>query len=1151
MVERACEDLTGVSVSDVVMEAKLNFFNGMSSIDIHRSLTKAATSLITEHTPNYQYVAGRLLNYDMRKTAWGGMEPPRLYTHILKMIGEGLYTKDLIEFYTEAEWDKIDDLVDHDRDLKIPHIGIAEYMSKYSMRDRSLEELIPLETPQITYILIAALVCSDTKSIKDIKTYYNHISQYNISLPTPIMAGLRSQEKQFSSCVLIEADDSLDSMAASSHAIIKYISKRAGIGIGASAIRAEGSKVRNGEIKHTGVLPFYRLFESAVKSCSQGGVRGGAATLFALLWHLDVEDIISLKNNKGTPDTRVRKLDYCIQINNYLYKRLVEGKNITLFSPNDVEDLYDAFFADQEEFGRLYEQYEKDASIRKKSIPALELFTKLMIERKDTGRIYIMNVDNVNNSSPFSIPVKMSNLCLSGDTRISTSLGLKTLEELYETDASFSVSSDIRAIEDNLVLMRKNNRRKLKDNMFGVNTYNSSKVFLTNDSAEVYEIQTKSGHRVKGTLDHKIMTNVGMVEIRDLTPEHYIYVQSGSGVSNSSKTIDYVESTTESKVWTGRYKNLPITYPAKWSTELGELLGMLVGDGFITNGSVAISVGKDDYNEMERYVTNLLSMLVPSDRIHVQIHEGSKQIKISDQRAVHFLKHLGVTQNYSDTKKVPSKLWDASQDAQIGFLRGLFESDGTIDISKNCQAATISLTSTSRTLLDEVQILLSNLGIFSKVYKVKNREYSLLPDGKGGQREYKVLPAYTMKIGRSDRNKFLDTIKFISKRKNDKAVEYIRHTAIRGGTYQSKYFSSFVDIKYVGRMPVYDITVDHSHSFIANGIVVHNCVEIALPTTPFNNILDENGRIALCTLSAINIANLKSVDDLEDLMYWAVRSLDNILSYQNYPLIAAKKATDDFRPLGIGTINLAYYLAKNSVKYGDPQALSMLHEIYEAMEFYGLKASVRLAKERGKCLRYEDTKYAKGLLPIDWYNKNVDEVTPPVYKLDWEWLRNEIKLYGVRNATITAHMPAESSCKPANATNGVEPVRSLITVKGNKSNISKQVVPEISRLKNKYDLLWEMKSMDGIIKTMAVIQKFCSQSISTNLSYNPINYPDGDIPMSVLLVDLLKCNKYGLKTLYYHNTNDQRDVSMVADDVKSAAVEEVKEEPEICDSCVI
>jgi ribonucleoside-diphosphate reductase alpha chain len=738
MVARACEDLTGVSVSDVVMEAKLNFFDGMSSVDIHRSLTRAATQLITEHTPNYQYVAGRLLNYDIRKTAWGGMEPPRLYDHIVKMVNNGFYTKDLLDFYSEEQWDKIETFIDHDRDLKIPHIGVSEYMTKYAIRDRSLDEIVPLETPQITYILIAALVCSDTKSLKDIKSYYNHISQYNISLPTPIMAGLRSPEKQFSSCTLIETEDNLDSIYATSHAIGKYISKRAGIGICASAIRAEGSKIRNGEIKHTGVIPFFRLFESSVKSCSQGGVRGGAATLYTMLWHLDIEDILVLKNNKGTPETRVRKIDYAIQINNYLYRRLIQGQDITLFSPHDVRDLYDAFFSDQEKFAELYEKYEKDDSIRKKKVPASELFTKLMIERKDTGRIYIMNVDNANNSSPFSVPIKMSNLCL----------------------------------------------------------------------------------------------------------------------------------------------------------------------------------------------------------------------------------------------------------------------------------------------------------------------------------------------------------------------------------------------------------------------------EILLPTAPFTNILDENGRIALCTLSAINIANLKSIDDLEDLMYWAVRGLDNILSYQDYPVIAAQKATEDFRPLGIGTINLAYYLAKNGFKYGDSQALNALHEIYEAMEFYGLKASVKLAKERGPCRMYEQTKYAKGLLPIDWYNKNVDELVKPNYKLPWEWLREEIKKYGVRNATITAHMPAESSCKPANATNGVEPVRALITTKGNKSNISKQVVPEINRLKNKYDLLWDMKSMEGVIKTMAVIQKFCSQSISTNLSYNPAHYENGEIPMSTLVRDLLLCNKLGIKTLYYHNTNDQRDVEMLEKNVKIEE-QEVKAENEVCDSCVI
>jgi len=411
MVEIACEDITGVSVSDIEMEAHLSFYDGITSIEIHRALTKAATNLISENSPNYQYVAGRLLTYDIRKTAWGGMNPPRLYDHVKKNVEAGYYTSELLKLYSEDDWDKMDTIIDHDRDLRMAHIGVKEYLTKYAVRNRSLDEIEPLETPQLTYMLIAALMRSDSKSLKDIKSYYNDISMGNISLPTPIMAGMRTPTKQFSSCVLIECDDSLKSISATNKKKKKYVSKKAGIGIGASVIRAEGSGVAGNTVKHTGVIPFFRQFQSTTKSCSQGGVRGGAATCHVLLWHLEIENILVLKNNKGTQDNRVRQIDYSVLINNYLYNRLITMEHITLFSPNDTPDLYEAFFENSEKFGELYEKYERKTSIRSKKIPAKELFESLMIERKDTGRIYIMNVDNANQHSSFQDPVRMSNLC--------------------------------------------------------------------------------------------------------------------------------------------------------------------------------------------------------------------------------------------------------------------------------------------------------------------------------------------------------------------------------------------------------------------------------------------------------------------------------------------------------------------------------------------------------------------------------------------------------------------------------------------------------------------------------------------------------------------------------------------------------------------
>ena len=412
IVERACEGITGVSVSDVEMEARLSFYDKITSTEIHRSLTKAATDLITEHTPNYQYVAGRLLTYDLRKSAWGGMNPPRLYDHVKNMVETGFYTQELLEIYSEEFWDKLENVIDHDRDLRMTHIAVKEYMTKYAVRDRSLDEVHPLETPQITYMLIAALMRADSAKFKDIKSYYNDVSLHNISIPTPIMAGMRTPQKQFSSCVLIECDDTLPSIGETNKAIQAYVAKKAGIGVGASGIRAEGSSVAGGTIKHTGVFPYFKQFEGSVKSCSQGGVRGGAATINALLWHLEIEDMLVLKNNKGTQDNRVRKVDYCFLINNYLYKRFMNFGDITLFSPHEVPDLYEAFFENSEKFGKLYEKYEKDKNVRKKTISAKDLFERLIIERKETGRIYVMNMDNVQNHSAFIDPVRMTNLCV-------------------------------------------------------------------------------------------------------------------------------------------------------------------------------------------------------------------------------------------------------------------------------------------------------------------------------------------------------------------------------------------------------------------------------------------------------------------------------------------------------------------------------------------------------------------------------------------------------------------------------------------------------------------------------------------------------------------------------------------------------------------
>lgn len=715
----AAEGLDNVSVSQVELKSHIQFYNGIRTDDIHETIIKAAADLISEESPDYQYLAARLAIFHLRKIAYGQYEPPHLFTHVSKLVSEGKYDKHLLEDYTEAEFNELEDYIDHERDMTFSYAAVKQLEGKYLVQNRVTREIY--ETPQFLYILVA--MCLFAKYPKEsrlgyVKRFYDATSQFKISLPTPIMSGVRTPTRQFSSCVLIECDDSLDSINATTSSIVKYVSQRAGIGINAGRIRGLGSAIRGGEAQHTGCIPFFKMFQAAVKSCSQGGVRGGAATLFYPLWHIEVESLLVLKNNRGVEDNRVRHLDYGVQINRLLYTRLIKGGNIALFSPHEVPGLYDAFFEDQDEFERLYTQYEQDESIRKRIIPATDLFSLLMQERASTGRIYIQNVDHCNTHSPFDpkvAPVRQSNLCL----------------------------------------------------------------------------------------------------------------------------------------------------------------------------------------------------------------------------------------------------------------------------------------------------------------------------------------------------------------------------------------------------------------------------EIALPTKPLNDINDENGEIALCTLSAFNLGALESLDELESLADLAVRALDALLDYQDYPVKAAYNATMNRRTLGIGVINYAYYLAKNGVRYSDDSAIGLTHKTFEAIQYYLLKASVALAKEYGACPLFKETTYAQGKLPIDTYKKDLDAICQEPLHLDWEALRSEIIQYGLRNSTLTALMPSETSSQIANATNGIEPPRGLVSIKASKDGILKQVVPEFQRLKNDYELLWQMKNNDGYIKLVGIMQKFVDQAISANTSYDPQRFEGGRVPMKQMLKDLLTAYKYGLKTLYYHNTRDGADDTQV------------------------
>ena len=712
VLDWAAEGLDNVSVSQVELRSQIQFYDGIKTEHIHETIIKAAADLISEETPDYQFLAARLAIFHLRKKAYGQFEPPRLYEHVQRMVADKRYDAHLLEDYSEAEFDEMDSFLVHGRDLNFAYAAVNQLQGKYLVQNRVTGEIF--ESPQFLYVLVAACLFSKYPKgtrLQYVKDFYDAISTFKISLPTPIMAGVRTPTRQFSSCVLIECDDSLDSINATSAAIVRYVSQRAGIGINAGRIRAVGSAIRGGEAQHTGCIPFYKHFQTAVKCCSQGGVRGGAATLFYPMWHLEVESLLVLKNNRGVEENRVRHMDYGVQINRLLYQRLIKGGNITLFSPSDVPGLYDAFFADQDEFERLYVQYEQDESIRKRSVKAADLFSLMMQERAGTGRIYIQNVDHCNTHSPFNpqvAPVRQSNLCL----------------------------------------------------------------------------------------------------------------------------------------------------------------------------------------------------------------------------------------------------------------------------------------------------------------------------------------------------------------------------------------------------------------------------EIALPTKPLDDINDEKGEIALCTLSAFNLGALESLDELEHLADLIVRALDALLDYQDYPIKAAKIATMNRRTLGVGVINFAYYLAKNGARYSDGSGNALTHRTFEAIQYYLLKASMNLSKEFGPCLAFNETSYAEGILPIDTYKKDIDAFCQEPLHLDWESLREEIKTHGLRNSTLTALMPSETSSQISNATNGIEPPRGLITIKASKDGVLRQVVPEYRRLKHQYETLWQMPSNDGYLRLVGIMQKFVDQAISANTNYDPSRFAGGRVPMSELLKDLLNAYKYGLKTLYYHNTRD-------------------------------
>jgi ribonucleoside-diphosphate reductase alpha chain len=742
MVEESCRGLAGVSASQVEMKSGIQFYDGITTAEIQEILIRSASDLIDLDHPNYQFVAARLLLFSVRKQLYGKMKDlPTLEQHIIDCVSAEVYDSDIYNKYSQEDIARADSFIDHDRDFLFTYAGLRQVVDKYLVQDRSGGGVY--ETPQFMYMLIALTIFAEYPKetrMSYVKRYYDAISKHKINIPTPIMAGVRTPLRQFASCVLVDVDDTLDSIFSSDMAIGRYVAQRAGIGINAGRIRGINSKIRGGEVQHTGVVPFLKKFEATVRCCTQNGIRGGSATVHFPIWHQEIEDILVLKNNKGTEDNRVRKLDYSIQISKLFYERFIQDGEITLFSPHDVPGLYNSFGLPQ--FDDLYVQYENDPTIKKKTIKAQELILNLLKERAETGRIYIMNLDHCNSHSSFKDKIEMSNLCQ----------------------------------------------------------------------------------------------------------------------------------------------------------------------------------------------------------------------------------------------------------------------------------------------------------------------------------------------------------------------------------------------------------------------------EITLPTYPIHHIDDDNGEIALCILSAINVGKVKSDEELEELCDLSVRGLDELIDYQKYPVRAAELGTKARRSLGIGYIGLAHYLAKLGYSYDSQEAWDAVHGLSESFQYYLLKASNQLAKEKGHCENFGRTKYADGILPIDTYKKDVDEISSISYEHDWETLRASILEHGLRHSTLSAQMPSESSSVVSNATNGIEPPRGFLSIKKSKKGPLKQIVPQYATLKNNYTLLWDMKSNEGYIKIVAMMQKFFDQAISGNWSYNPENYDDNEVPVSVMANDFLTTYKYGWKTSYYQNTYDIK-TDEVIEEKKSELENLINELSSVeegeCESCAV
>lgn len=1028
----ACEGIEGVSVSELEMRIHPHLYDGISTDEINEQVINAAKDLIAAPTYNYDKVGGRMISYVVRKQAYGQYQPWHLKDIIKRNIEAGRYDPEIPSMYSDEEWDQINSMIDHRRDDDFRLAGAEQMRKKYLVKHRVTGQIF--ESFQIPYIMVAAILFRNYPKetrLTYVRKFYDLASRHYISLPTPIMAGLRTATKQFSSCVVIDSDDSLASIGATDEAAFRYVAVKAGLGINAGRNRGLGAPIRKGDAFHTGLIPFMKKWTATVKSCSQGGVRDGAVTMYFPMWHYEFPELVVLKDNALTEEKTNRSSDYCVQLNKYLLQRLIAGKNITLFSPYDAPGLYEAFYTNQAEFARLYEQYEADPTIRKRSFPAADLFNQLVIQRMNTGRIYVMFVDNANERSSFTVPIYMSNLCVAEDTLVLTDKGHVEIKDLVGK----------------------------KVNVWNGEEWSEVEVVKTGENQELITVTLSDGSYLVCTPYHKFYIQ----DDYDAKPREVRAAELQEG----DKLIKF-------KLPVLNHDGLP-DFPYAYTH------GFFCGDGTYEVGDKPrISL----YGEKKL----LVDFFDKRREVNPEDSHGRLNVKLPLDIAAKYT----VPHGYSLSSK-------------LRWLEGLFDADGTV--SRNGENESLQLCSIRVDFLREVKLLLQTLGVNSKVTFNVDRKVALLPDGCGGYKEYVTQPSWRLLISSSALVNLID-LGFSPKR-----LKVTRRAPQRN----AEQFVKVESVTPAGRGDTYCFNEPKRHMGVFNGILTGNCTEITLPTKPLGHIDDPNGEISLCTLAAVNWGKINSTDQFEEIADILVRALNEVLDYQDYPVKAAYNSTMARRPLGIGIIGLAHFLAKRGLGY-NRIALGLVDEFAEAWSYYLIKASVELAKEKGPCPAWGETKYSRGWTPNLTRPKALDDILPHKERMNWDDLRTELKKYGIRNSTLMACMPSETSSQLSNETNGIEPPRSAVIVKASKDSAPPQVVPDVEELLPYYDWSWSQKTPDGYLEVTAVIQKYVDQAMSINTSYNPAHFPEERIGTKQLLKDLMRAYQLGHKTLYYCNT---------------------------------